>query len=412
MLVPPLSQRPHRLALEVDNKDVVAGNQNLTQMVVAMDARSFGVDFCRHQLGDLHQQIVAAPNQAIGRLLRSTVQPRSSLVQGLENRGSAGANGPCPIAEVIRLKGLGRKRHIVGAKSERVVQFGGTLSEAVRKREQLLLGPAPGGMFAWDAFQAFDDIRPAVALVGNQRLQHAERGRHLPPSPDELDRAEKGGSVPEARHLGQETPDFQLGMDAGLKPPESLQHRAANSDRRVRLLSRAALDVGCRSQLALEAVEQWRPPKDQARDFALTGAIIRADPGEQPADEPIVGKGIDQNAARRTVLHLSQYCRSWGLCIPQDADRQQIFSRRLALRRDVQDQDDSVIIGHQRNGIRDPDTRNTQIFGSVPAPLYQVAGQNVGRELSDGLATQEAESCPALRLENGQRTRSSNIGQV
>ena len=311
---------------------------------------------------------------------------------------------------MIRLEGLGRKRDIVGAKSERVVQFGGTLSEAVRKRAQLLLGPAPGGMFVRDAFQAFDDMRPAVALVGNQRLQHAERGRHFSPSPDELDRPEKGGSVPEARHLGQETPDFQLGMDAGLKPPESLQHRAADSNRRVRLLSRAALDVGCRSQLALEAVEQCRPPKDQARDFALTGAIIRADPGEQPADESIVGEGIDQNAARRTVSHLSQYCRSWGLRIPQDADRQQIFSRRLALRRDVQDQDDSVIIGHQRNGICDPDTRNTRVFGSVPAPLYQVAGQNVGRELSDRLATQEVERRPALRLENGQRTRSSNIG--
>ena len=103
--------------------------------------------------------------------------------------------------------------------------------------------------------------------------------------------------------------------------------------------------VGCRRQLALEAVEQCRPPKDQARDFALTGAIIRADPGEHPADEPIVGEGIDQNAARGGVLHLSQYCRRRGLCIPQDADRQQIFSRRLALRRDVQDQDDSVIVG-------------------------------------------------------------------
>ena len=43
--------------------------------------------------------------------------------------------------------GSGAKADVVGVNGERVVQFGGTLSEAVRKREQLLLGPGRVAMF-------------------------------------------------------------------------------------------------------------------------------------------------------------------------------------------------------------------------------------------------------------------------
>ena len=154
-------------------------------------------------------------------------------------------------------------------------------------------------------------------------------------------------------------PISSSGWIAGFEPAKSLEHHAADTDRRIRLLARAALDVGCCRTFALDAAEQARSSKGEAGDFARTVAIIRAHPGQQHADEPVVGKGIDQNAARGVVLHLSQYRRCWGLRVPQNAHRQEIFARRLTSRRDVQDQDDSVVARTQRDGIRNADIRNT-----------------------------------------------------
>src|SRR6478736_10460472 len=164
MLAAPLGQRPHRLSLKVDDKYVVVGNENLAQMVVAMDAGSFDIDLCRHQIADLRHQILAAAKQAIGRLLRSVVQPRSSLVQNVENEARAGTNGLRPVEEVIGLKRLGCKGHVIGVNAERTVQFSRTLSETVRERDELLLGPAAVPMLAPDDFHSLGDIRPAVAL--------------------------------------------------------------------------------------------------------------------------------------------------------------------------------------------------------------------------------------------------------
>src|SRR6195256_4219610 len=121
MFAPPLGQGPHRLSLEVDDKEIIAGNENLAQMVVAMDAGSFDVDLCRHQFGDLHQQIFATTKEAIRHFLRGMVQPRPSVALGVENEAYADANGLRPIDEVIRLKGLGCKSPVSGPGGERVV---------------------------------------------------------------------------------------------------------------------------------------------------------------------------------------------------------------------------------------------------------------------------------------------------
>ena len=239
------------------------------------------------------------------------------------------------------------------------MQFSRTLSETVRERDQLLLGPAGVTMLVPDDFHSLGDIRPAVTLIRDQRLQYAKRGRPLLHRPDQFDRSEQGRRIPEACHLGQESSYLQLRVDAGFEPAKSLEHHAADTDRRIRLFARAALDVGCCRSFALDAAEQARSSKGEAGDCARTVAIIRAQPGQQHADEPVVGKGIDQNAARGVVLHLSQYGRCWGLRVPQNAHRKEIFARRLTSRRDVQDQDDGVVARTQRDGIRNADIRNT-----------------------------------------------------
>ena len=158
-----------------------------------------------------------------------------------------------------------------------------------------------------------------AAMAGSEIYRtsvHDATGAMVWISAGSFDRSEQGWRIPEACHLGQEASYLQLRVDTGFQPAKSLEHHAADTDRRIRLLAGAALDVGCCRSFALDAAEQARSPKGEAGDFARTVAIIRAHPGQQHADEPVVGKGIDQNAARGVVLHLSQYRRCGSLRVP------------------------------------------------------------------------------------------------
>jgi hypothetical protein len=131
---------------------------------------------------------------------------------------------------VIGLKRLGCKGHVIGVNAERSVQFSRTLSETARERDELLLGPPGVTMLVPDDVHPFGDIRPAVALVRDQRLQYAKRGRHLLYRSDQLGRSEQGRRIPEACHLGQEASYLQLRVDSGFEPAKSLEHHAANTD--------------------------------------------------------------------------------------------------------------------------------------------------------------------------------------
>src|SRR3954465_9559018 len=157
---------------------------------------------------------------------------------------------------MIGLKRLGCKGHVLSINAERTVQFSRTLSETARERDELLLGPAGVTMLVPDDFHSFGDIRPAIALIRDQRLQYAKRGRPLVHRPNQLNRSEQGRRISEACHLGQETSYLQLRVDAGFEPAKSLEHHATDTDRRIRLLARAALDVGCCRSFALGAAEQ------------------------------------------------------------------------------------------------------------------------------------------------------------
>ena len=98
-----------------------------------------------------------------------TPQSGVGLVQRVERQRSAPVreNRSRPIDEVIWLDGLGRKGRVGGLDGKGVMELGGPLSEAARQREQLVPSVLNASACSLgDAFQSFDDMRPAIALVG------------------------------------------------------------------------------------------------------------------------------------------------------------------------------------------------------------------------------------------------------
>ena len=264
-LAPPLGQRAARLALEIDDEDVVLDDQHLAEMEVAVVADLQAVDFAGSSALDaIGQSLRAASATASTSGAIGFAHRAAALLQGVEDALGARAGLVDPALDVAR------RRSAPGAKSANVV--------AARQRD-LHLGDAPADLRHVAQIGSLLVVSPGCALgrqqallldeaveigrwspsrrrPGSRRRRGRRRARCVVLAFDQFDAAEQRRRVGEAGDLGQEAADLDLRIDAGLELAIDLDDivvvderrrvglfgldRATYRDRRLERLSRSA----------------------------------------------------------------------------------------------------------------------------------------------------------------------------
>lgn len=78
MLMPPFAERPHRHAFEVNDIDIVGGNQHLPQVLIPVDARADHVGILLFGRGKAERQ-AARGNYRLRHLLAETMRIGSGV---------------------------------------------------------------------------------------------------------------------------------------------------------------------------------------------------------------------------------------------------------------------------------------------------------------------------------------------
>ncbi len=164
MLRPPLRQRAHRLALEIDDEEVAARYQHLAQMVVAMQPRPADLQPLGGQIVEPADQFLAPGQQAFS--LRPDVgaklgQRPFQRIQGLSGHGPHRFD---PFMDGGLRDGLGPEGGIIRRRRHRVVHLGGPLAQFPDQLQQFGIGRRPGPL---------QHVSPGVFRIGNQRLDDA-----------------------------------------------------------------------------------------------------------------------------------------------------------------------------------------------------------------------------------------------
>ena len=119
--------------------------------------------------------------------------------------------------EVVAHQVLGESARLVVGQLEQRRQLIGVRRQALTLGEQALV-VAPEGA---------QGVAPGVALVGNQLVQHGDRRRLVvTPRVSILEGAAQGGHVREPGPVGEEAPDLEVGILAGLQLAEELHDEA------------------------------------------------------------------------------------------------------------------------------------------------------------------------------------------
>jgi hypothetical protein len=160
------------------------------------------------------------------------------------------------------------------------VQLGGAAAEDAQRAERGVAGGEP-----------IEQPAPAVASVADQLLGH--RQRPGPGGVAVLEAPGQAGCMAEARALGQEASDLDVGIDADGQPPEMLENqRVAEHDRGVALLA---------GQPARRHVGRQGPERARARrhDLALRARHPRlaGDERQQGPAEPGVVEAVARGGA-------------------------------------------------------------------------------------------------------------------
>ena len=112
MLAASFLQRPRRFAFEINDDDVILGDQHLRQMVVAVIANldrfwiGLADSFQASQQGAAHLQ------HAFGQRLRRLRQRRSALCQAFEGGDGFAADPAQPVGQIVGANGFGVERRI------------------------------------------------------------------------------------------------------------------------------------------------------------------------------------------------------------------------------------------------------------------------------------------------------------
>jgi hypothetical protein len=227
-----------RLALEVDHAVPVAGDQDLAQVVVAVDPRQQrrareGLEDGEFR-GDRRREAAQGPT----RLARRHVHRADQLA----------LCRPRPRAQLV----AGRLPRFEFRDATRVGQ-----GRVHRRGQGAQLGGHLGGEFDADlpggqqpAGQRFGDRLVRVDPVGHEGLDDGH-GRGTGRGRDDLRVAGQRRDGGKPRDFGQEGDELELGIEAGLEPPVALDQQALADDhggvrliRAERALGQASHDVG------------------------------------------------------------------------------------------------------------------------------------------------------------------------
>src|SRR5262249_7472092 len=239
-----LGERARRLALEVDDDEVLAGIEDLPEVEVAMAADAAGGDLAlQERVKDLqHARLEhdGAPH-ALGKRLGKRLE---ALARQLEDARLEIAQRLIHRALHQRGERFGFEIRIVAARRQRQVELGGAPAEqarrlelraeqlarqrgrlAMRQLQDALRGQLDamraGDRLVEEALDLVNGERPGVAVVRDIALDDAHRSR-LALLLAVLQRARHLGDVGEVGMLGEKAPDLELGIDAILQAAEQL----------------------------------------------------------------------------------------------------------------------------------------------------------------------------------------------
>ena len=344
-----LAQRPQRLAFEIDDDEVVAGVEDLAEVVVAVRADALAGDPAAEHRADVLLQIGFARQQLlhVGMIFRAAADE-------LQRLHHLRADVLIDRALIVRRERLGRESRNVGARREREMHLGGAAAEKLGvgeirgnhflrqigkrgPRRQLVqrlmrnrLRDAVGSIgVAQQAFvvaaDRIDRERPGVAGARREALHDRERHRLVAVIRLEFDRAGERRDISERRLFVQEPRHFEVGVHTRLEPPEQLQEQSLPvHDRRVALLrfqhlgmqqtgpAKLAHRARRRADGGAADAFELAPPRDDVEQLLRERFV-----GHRLVQERAVAQASDQRRAARVVLFLGAPCL-------RDAKRQQV----------------------------------------------------------------------------------------
>ena len=239
-----LLRRARRLALEIDDHDVVLDDQHLAKMIIAVDAR---LDRLRRapgrgcSIGAQHSSLRAS--RSCKTPARRPTPPERSIAA--KARSACALASSCHGGEIDGRKRLGPEGLVVGGRREGQVEFRRSLAQHPDDRQVIrqsaleadgvLLGHEGHGVEL--ALEGLGGPAPGIALIADEALQNGDRRRRAVFA-DMLHDGRGAAGVLEAGDLGQEAADLDFGMLARLEAAIELEdHVLAHGDRRVALLA-------------------------------------------------------------------------------------------------------------------------------------------------------------------------------
>ena len=238
-LVAPLGDAALRLALEVDEVDVVLRHQHLAEMIVAVDARlEARRRRGRPQLETRARIAFRALWSAAASALASPVRPRRAPWRRRRGRASRRGSRPSPSASTSRsVTGSALKARSLGRRGEGGMQLGRAAAEHAAEVERMGEGRrrrrlprrATARVASKSSVQRVEHDVPRVALVPHEGEDRGERHR-LALRRHVFGGAEEGRRVPEAGDLGEEARHRDLRLLAVAEPPVDLHDRLVADD--------------------------------------------------------------------------------------------------------------------------------------------------------------------------------------
>src|SRR5436190_19311833 len=216
VLVAAFGEWTRRLALEVDDQEVVVRYEHLAEVVVAVVARLHRLLLRRRAAVDEGEDARALG----GHCLR--------LVAALDNAErllGLLVHARAPGVDVLRGERLGLERRIAARRGEGAVQLGGARGERLDERQvgrMVLVLAQPLD----EALEIRERVAPGIALVHDVRLQQRHGGGLAAAGRQVLDRAGERHAMLETRDLGEEAADLELRMHALPDAAEALEEQA------------------------------------------------------------------------------------------------------------------------------------------------------------------------------------------
>ncbi len=215
MLLAALGERPRRLALEIDDQEIVVRDQHLAEVVVAV----------------------------VPRLQRRALGRGAGIYEG-EDLRFLGGDGFCflvllhqaqrligflphartPGLDVLRRERLGLEGRVAALHRKGAMQLRRARGERLDERQVRTVRFVLAQAFD-EALQIGEAVAPGVALVHHIGLQE-RHGCTLACGRQVFHRAGERHAVLEVRHFGEEAPDLELRMDAGPDAAEALEEQA------------------------------------------------------------------------------------------------------------------------------------------------------------------------------------------